>query len=43
LAREAALDHSTPKNRTLMPLYCRSVEAFFGIASNAFAAAVPQG
>ena len=26
-----------------MPLYCRSVDAFFGIANGALAAAVPQG
>ena len=26
-----------------MPEYCRPVEAFFGMASGAFAAAVPQG
>ena len=26
-----------------MPLYCRLVDAFFGMASRAFAAAVPQG
>ena len=27
----------------LTPLYCRSVDAFFGMASGALAAAVPQG
>ena len=29
--------------RTLIPEYCRPVAAFFGMASGAFVAAVPQG
>ena len=31
------------RNRTLTPLYCRPVDALFGMANDAFAAAVPQG
>jgi hypothetical protein len=38
LNRKTILDH-----RTLIPEYCRPVAAFFGMASGAFAAAVPQG
>ena len=43
LSREAVLDDRAPEDQDVEPLYCRLVAAFFGMASGAFAAAVPQG
>ena len=45
LAGKSAFDRSSPEDEDVnaTPLYCRLVDAFFGMARSALAAAVPQG